>query len=199
VNANAYPDASEARSDSVATESSLPVLNNPSHSLQDPLPIKPAPQATKPSLRQNSGPDMDASMNGVRGYSPPRAPHAGTSRTAQLFALAEQYDLQGLEAAFEGMQSSHRLPTAHQGAAGAQAMDEDSQVGDKQGARHLYVHKQKSSPQTPAQPFNSLPAHADSLATPSSAPLNRQLSQVCTSTVSSALLLLHTRLHFALN
>lgn len=161
VNANAYPDP-ERRSDSVSTASSLPSrqasMHMASSSQQGAAPVTSASSAHSPG----QGPIPEANVNGARGFSPPQTARDGTSRTAQLFALAEQYDLQGLEAAFEGMQSPHQPPTAQQGASPvARATVAQPGAGDSKGGRHVWVADTYASPQKLAQPSSSAPGQLD--------------------------------------
>lgn len=122
VNANAYPDA-ERRSESMSATSELPSRQPSAHagstSLSGTLPDR-MPGASPHSPRHSSATDADITPGGVRGFSPQQG-RGGTSRTAQLFALADQCDLQGLEAAFEGMQSPRRAAAAQQGVSPAPA------------------------------------------------------------------------------
>jgi hypothetical protein len=96
--------------------------------------------------------------------------------------LQSSTDLQGLEAAFEGMQSPHRPPTAHQGAVDApvaQPKDGDSHVGDQQGGRQMLVQNTYTSPKKLTQLYNCPPVHPDSLPVSSSTPvMGLQPSQV---------------------
>ena len=113
------------------------------------------------------------------GFSPPHAVAGGTSRTAQLFALAEQYDLQGLEAAFEGMQGPSRPGTARQptspvaAAAAGQPDAPDNAAGDT-GGRHTW-----QASQTLPEASSITPAQGDALpVSNSTAVMEHQPSQV---------------------
>lgn len=181
VNANSYPDAAR-RSDSTATASSLPSRQgstNFGNSIQQGLALASA-AAPSYSPRQGHLLDTDASANGVRGFSPPPSAAGGTSRTAQLFALAEQYDLQGLEAAFEGMQAPHRTPPPAQqatspaaSAALAQSGTRDTSAAETGGVQ-VWQTSQKLS-----EPSGSTLAQTDALpVTTSAAVMGRQPTQV---------------------
>lgn len=63
----------------------------------------PAPADSLAHPQQSPGRAAPPNEAGLANFTPPDYNTSATTRTAQLFALAEQCDLQGLEAAFEGI------------------------------------------------------------------------------------------------